>query len=129
MPILLPDTPWELIWELNKAIFVGEAVRITDLCPAFCSGSLHLNGHWEALYASPHPNGPTRVSPTDPSTNWDGLAGDIKGLITFFEVGWPRAKRRSIWGVGHSPPGAHASPTKCHIAPRGAKKGKGGVFR
>ena len=49
MPILLPDTPWELIWELNKPIFVGEAVRITDLCPAFCSGSLHLNRHLEAL--------------------------------------------------------------------------------
>ena len=28
MPILLPDTPWELIWELNKPIFVGEAVRL-----------------------------------------------------------------------------------------------------
>ena len=82
MPILWPDIAWELVWELNKPIFVGEAVRITDLCPAFCSGSLHLNRHWEALDAPPHPNGPARVSLTDPTTDWDGLTGDIKGLIT-----------------------------------------------
>ena len=84
MPILSPDIPWELVWDSNKPIFVGEAVRLTDLCPVFCSDSKHLNRHWEALDASPHPNGPTKMSPTDPATNWDGLAGDITGLITVF---------------------------------------------
>ena len=80
MPILLPDTPWELIWELDKPIFVGEAVRITDLCPAFCSGSLHLNRHWEALDASPHPNGSGPLGPLGLPTKWDGLGGAGIGI-------------------------------------------------
>ena len=53
MPILLPDTPWELIWELNKTIFVGEAVRLTDLPAGSWSGSGHLNRCHEAVDASP----------------------------------------------------------------------------
>ena len=68
----------------NKPIRWGEAVRIADLKPGFGTAPRHPNRPREALDASPHPNGPTRVSPTDPVANWDGLSGYIKGLITFF---------------------------------------------
>ena len=51
--------------------------------PAFCSGPLHLNRHWEALDASPHPNGPTRVSPTGPSTNWGPQESAFPILFVF----------------------------------------------
>ena len=43
MPILWPDIAWKLIWELNKTIFVGEVVRLTDLPAGSWSGSEHLN--------------------------------------------------------------------------------------
>ena len=57
MPILWPDIAWELIWESNKTIFWGEAVRLTDLPAGSWSGSGHLNRCHEAVDASPHPNG------------------------------------------------------------------------
>ena len=87
MPILLPDTPWELIWELNKTIFVGEAVRLTDLPAGSWSGSGHLNRCPEAVDASPHPNGSVKASPFDLNINWDGLQGDTKGIYGLFR-GW-----------------------------------------
>ena len=59
-------------------------MRIADLKPDFGTAPRHPNRPREALDASPHPNGPTEMSPTDPATNWDGLAGDITGLITVF---------------------------------------------
>ena len=80
MPILLPDTPWELIWELNKPIFVGEAVRLTDLPAGSWSGSGHLNRCHEAVDAPPHPNGSVETSPFDLNINWDGLTGGTKGI-------------------------------------------------
>ena len=83
MPVLLPDTPWELIWELSKTIFVGEAVRLADL-PAGSgswSGSGHLNRCHEAVDTSPHPSGSAKASPFDLNINWDGLPGDTKGIL------------------------------------------------
>ena len=65
MPILLPDIAWELIWELNKTIFVGEAVRLTDLPAGSWSGSGHLNRGHEAVDASPHPNRSVKASRFD----------------------------------------------------------------
>ena len=87
MPILLPHTPWELIWESNKPIFVGEAVRLTDLPAGSWSGSGHLNRCHEAVDASPHPNGSVKASPFDLNITWDGLKGDKKGIYGLFR-GW-----------------------------------------
>ena len=87
MPILLPDTPGELIWESNKPIFVGEAVRLTDLPAGSWSGSGHLNRCHEAVDASPHPNGSAKASHFDLNINWDGLPGDTKGIYGLFR-GW-----------------------------------------
>ena len=80
MPILLPDTPGELIWELNKPIFVGEAVRLTDLPAGSWSGSGHLNRCHEAVDASPHPNGSSPLGPLGLPTKWDGLGGAGIGI-------------------------------------------------
>ena len=79
MPMLWPDIAWELIWELNKTIFVGEAVRLTDLPAGSWSGSGHLNRCHEAVDASPHPNGSVTASHFDLNINWGGLPGDTKG--------------------------------------------------
>ena len=79
MPILWPDIAWELIWELNKPIFVGEAVRLTDLPAGSWSGSGRLNRCHEAVGASPHPNRSAKASHFDLNINWDGLPGDNKG--------------------------------------------------
>ena len=87
MPILLPDTPGELIWESNKPIFVGEAVRLTDLPAGSWSGSGHLNRCREAVDASPQPNGSVKASHFDLNINWDGLTGDTKGIYGIFR-GW-----------------------------------------
>ena len=76
MPILWPDIAWELIWELNKTIFVGEAVRLTDLPAGPWSGSGHLNRCHEAA-----------ASHFDLNINWDGLPGDTKGIYGLFR-GW-----------------------------------------
>ena len=81
MPILLPDTPWELTWELNKPIFVGEAVRLTDLPAGSWSGSGHLNRGHEAVDASPHPNGLVKASHFDLDINWDGPALGTNRLV------------------------------------------------
>ena len=80
MPMPLPDSPWESIWELNKPVFVGEAVRLTDLPAGSWSGSGHLNRCPEAVDASPHPNVPAKASQVDLNINWDGLPGDQKGI-------------------------------------------------
>ena len=80
MPILLSDTPWELIWESNKTIFWGEAVRLTDLPAGSWSGSGHLNRCHEAVDASPHPSESVKASHFDLNINWDDLPGDTKGI-------------------------------------------------
>ena len=87
MPILSPDIAWELIWESNKAIFLGEAVRLTDLPAGSWSGSGHLNRCHEAVDASPHPNGSVKTSHFDLNINWGGLSGDNKGIYRLFR-GW-----------------------------------------
>ena len=87
MPILWPDIAWELIWESNKAIFLGEAVRLTDLPAGSWSGSGHLNRCHEAVDASPHPSGSVKASCFDLNINWDGLPGDTKGIYGLFR-GW-----------------------------------------
>ena len=76
-----------MIWELNKTIFVGEAVRLTDLPAGSWSGSGHLNRCHEAVDASPHPNGSVKASPFDLNINWDGLPGGTKGIYGLFR-GW-----------------------------------------
>ena len=81
MPILWPGIALELIWESNKKIFWGEAVRLTDLPAGSWSGSGHLNRGHEAVDASPHPNGLVKASPFDLDINWDGLPGDTKGIL------------------------------------------------
>ena len=93
MPILLLDIAWEWIWESNKTIFVGEAVRLTDLPAGSWSGSGHLNRCHEAVDASPHPNGSVKASHFDLNINWDGLPGGTKAYMGFSGGGWPRA-----WG-------------------------------
>ena len=85
MPILWLDIAWELIWESNKKIFWGEAVRLTDLLAGSWSGSGHLNRYHEAVDASPHPNGSVKASHFDLNINWDGLPGDTKGHIWAFQ--------------------------------------------
>ena len=87
MPILWPDIAWELIWESNKKIFWGEAVRLTDLLAGSWSGSGHLNRRHEAVYASPHPNGSVKASHFDLDINWDCLPGDTNGIYGLFR-GW-----------------------------------------
>ena len=87
MPILWPGIARELIWESNKTIFGGEAMRLTDLLAGFWSGSGHLNRDHEAVDASPHPNGSVKASPFDLNINWDGLQGDTKGIYGLFR-GW-----------------------------------------
>ena len=87
MPILWPGIAWELIWESNKAIFWGEAVRLTDLPAGSWSGSGHLNRGHEAVDASPHPNGSVKASHFDLDINWDGLPGDTKGIYGLFRGG------------------------------------------
>ena len=84
MPILWPDIAWELIWESNKKIFWGEAVRLTDLPAGSWSGSGHLNRCPEAVDAPPHPNGSVTASHFDLNINWDGLPGDNKGIYWLF---------------------------------------------
>ena len=107
MPILLPDTPGELIWELNKPIFVVEAVRLTDLPASSWSGSGHLNRCPEAVDASPHPNGSVKASPFDLNINWDGLPGDTKGIYGLFR-GWLakglKGRTCSRYGGSDKPP-------------------------
>ena len=87
MPILWPGIARELIWESNKKIFWGEAMRLTDLPAGFWSGSGHLNRGPEAVDASPHPNGSVKTSHFDLNINWDGLSGDNKGIYRLFR-GW-----------------------------------------
>ena len=87
MPILWPGIAWEWIWESNKKIFWGEAVRLTDLPAGSWSGSGHLNRCHEAVDASPHPNGSVKASHFDLNINWDGLPGDTKGIYGLFR-GW-----------------------------------------
>ena len=77
MPILWPDIAWELILELNKTIFVGEAVRLTDLPAGSWSGSGHLNRGHEAVDASPHPNGSVKASHFDLDINRPPTGGDL----------------------------------------------------
>ena len=84
MPILWPGIALELIWESNKKIFWGEAVRLTDLPARSWSGSGHLNRCHEAVDASPHPNGSVKASHFDLDINWDGLPGDTKGIYGLF---------------------------------------------
>ena len=88
MPILWPGIALELIWESNKKIFWGEAVRLTDLPAGSWSGSGHLNRGHEAVDASPHPNVSVKASHFDLDINWDGLIpGDTKGIYGLFR-GW-----------------------------------------
>ena len=87
MPILWPGIARELIWESNKTIFWGEAVRLTDLPAGSWSGSGHLNRCHEAVDASPHPNGSVKASHFDLNINWDGLPGGTKGIYGLFR-GW-----------------------------------------
>ena len=82
MPILWPDIAWELIWECNKTIFVGEAVRLTDLPTGSCSGSGHMNRCHEAVDASPHPNGSVKASHFD---------------LTEYQLGWPTNSDWNQW--------------------------------
>ena len=84
MPMLWPGIAWELIWESNKAFFLGEAVRLTDLPAGSWSGSGHLNRCHEAVDASPHPSGSVKASHFDLNINWDGLPGDNKGICGLF---------------------------------------------
>ena len=84
MPILWPGIARELIWESNKTIFWGEAMRLTDLPAGFWSSSGHLNRGPEAVDASPHPNGSIKASHFDLNINWDGLPGDNKGIYGLF---------------------------------------------
>ena len=87
MPVLWPGIARELIWESNKTIFWGEAMRLTDLPAGFWSSSGHLNRGPEAVDASPHPNGSAKASHFDLNINWDGLPGDTKGIYGLFR-GW-----------------------------------------
>ena len=60
---------------------MGAAVNAATARPTqrrHCTAvSVTLNRHWEALDAPPHPNGPARVSLNDPTTDWDGLTGNL----------------------------------------------------
>ena len=87
MPILWPDIAWELVWELNKPIFVGEAVRLTDLPTGTRSGSGTMNRCRVAIDSSTHARGSVKASPLVLNNNWDGLAGDTKCIYGLFR-GW-----------------------------------------
>ena len=107
MPILWPGIAWEWIWESNKKIFWGEAVRLTDLPARSWSGSGHLNRCHEAVDASPHPNGSVKASHFDLNINWDGLPGDTKGIYGLFR-GWLakglKGRACSRYGGSDKPP-------------------------
>ena len=76
MPILWPGIARELIWESNKTIFWGEAVRLTDLPAGSWSGLGHLNRCHEAVDASPHPNGLDEMGAIGLGMKWDGPKTD-----------------------------------------------------
>ena len=76
MPILWPGIAREVMWESNKTIFWGEAMRLTDLPAGSWSGSQHLNRGHEAVDAPPHPNGLVKASPFDLNINWGDLTGE-----------------------------------------------------